>query len=70
MELFTFGYLRRQKKNCSIHATVPYLEAPTGIEPVIEVLQTFALPLGHGALTPRVGLEPTTTRLTAERSTN
>ena len=26
------------------------LEAPTGIEPVIKVLQTSALPLGHGAL--------------------
>ena len=26
-----------------------FLEAPTGFEPVIEVLQTFALPLGYGA---------------------
>ena len=26
------------------------LEAPPGIEPGIEVLQTFALPLGHGAV--------------------
>ena len=26
-----------------------FLEAPPGIEPGIEVLQTFALPLGHGA---------------------
>ena len=26
------------------------LEAPPGIEPGIEVLQTFALPLGHSAL--------------------
>lgn len=25
-------------------------EAPTGFEPVIEVLQTCALPLGHGAI--------------------
>ena len=25
------------------------LEAPTGFEPVIRVLQTHALPLGHGA---------------------
>lgn len=25
-------------------------EATTGIEPVIEVLQTFALPLGYGAI--------------------
>ena len=27
-----------------------FLEAPPGIEPGIEVLQTFALPLGHGAV--------------------
>ena len=80
------------------------LEAPTRFELVIEVLQTFALPLGHGAIfnfmsyslkwllresnpcyrreramswpldqgaiTPPVGLEPTTTRLTAECSTD
>jgi hypothetical protein len=26
------------------------LEAATGFEPVIKVLQTFALPLGHAAL--------------------
>ena len=26
------------------------LEAPPGIGPGIEVLQTFALPLGHGAI--------------------
>ena len=25
------------------------LEAPTGVEPVMEVLQTSALPLGYGA---------------------
>ena len=40
----------------------------------IRVLQTHALPLGYCAIfnyskTPRVGLEPTTTRLTAECST-
>ena len=86
-------------------------KAPTRIELVIEVLQTFALPLGYGAIlyikrfrandsdgnrtrvtavkgrclnrlttepylysfikkTPRVGLEPTTARLTAACSTN
>ena len=36
------------------------LEASTGIEPVIEVLQTFALPLGYDAIflvTP-TGIEP------------
>ncbi len=26
------------------------LEAPTGVEPVMEVLQTSALPLGYGAV--------------------
>ena len=26
------------------------LEVPPGIEPGIEVLQTFALPLGHGTI--------------------
>ena len=86
-------------------------KAPTRFELVIEVLQTFALPLGYGAITyifyymsqmnhlcsndsygnrtrvtavkgrclnrltkepktPPVGLEPTTTRLTAECSTD
>ena len=37
-----------------------FLEAPTRFELVIEVLQTFALPLGHGAIlivTP-TGIEP------------
>ena len=29
---------------------VIHLEAPPGIGPGIEVLQTFALPLGHGAV--------------------
>ena len=45
------------------------LEATTGFGPVIRVLQTHALPLGYVAMAPRVGLEPTTTRLTAECST-
>jgi hypothetical protein len=31
------------------------MEAATGIEPVIEVLQTSALPLGYAAITPRQG---------------
>ena len=37
------------------------VEAPTGIEPVIKVLQTSALPLGYGAyvLVPRVRFELT-----------
>ena len=46
-------------------------EATTGFEPVIKVLQTFALPLGHVAkIAPPVGLEPTTPRLTAACSTD
>ena len=51
-----------------------FLEVPDGFEPTIRVLQTHALPLGYGTIfiiekTPRVGLEPTTPRLTAECST-
>ena len=34
----------------SIAIAMDFLEAPPGIEPGIEVLQTFALPLGHSAL--------------------
>ena len=33
-------------------------EAPTRFELVIEVLQTFALPLGYGALVTPRGFEP------------
>ena len=55
------------------------LEAPPGIEPGIEVLQTFALPLGYGAiytthiwaelLERKTGLEPATSALARRRST-
>ena len=34
------------------------LEAATGFEPVIEVLQTSALPLGYAAITGLEGFEP------------
>ena len=37
------------KKNRHAIACLFFLEAPPGIGPGIEVLQTFALPLGHGA---------------------
>ena len=104
-----------KQKSCYTNC-ITALKAPTRFELVIEVLQTFALPLGYGAITcinmmhyikksyirqdvsdsdgnrtrvtavkgrclnrltmepkkkktPRVGLEPTTTRLTAECST-
>ena len=40
-------YQLYKNKNSSFEE---FSEAPTGIEPVIEVLQTFALPLGHGAM--------------------
>ena len=46
------------KKTSEINSEVS--EASTGIEPVIEVLQTFALPLGYDAIflvTP-TGIEP------------
>ena len=47
---------------------------PDGFEPPIRELQSHALPLGYGTIffykeTPRVGLEPTTPRLTAACST-
>lgn len=32
------------------HIVLIKMEAPTGFEPVIEVLQTSALPLGYGAV--------------------
>ena len=38
------------KKKSTAFAVLFFLEAPPGIEPGIEVLQTFALPLGHSAL--------------------
>ena len=49
---------RSTKKTSEINSEVS--EASTGIEPVIEVLQTFALPLGYDAIflvTP-TGIEP------------
>ena len=35
-----------------------FLKAPTRFELVIEVLQTFALPLGYGATMTPTGIEP------------
>ena len=40
----------RSKTKSTAYAVLFVLEAPPGIEPGIEVLQTFALPLGHSAL--------------------
>ena len=40
----------RSKQKSTALAVLFCLEAPPGIEPGIEVLQTFALPLGHSAV--------------------
>ena len=43
--------MKSEKVKNSAHLRVRnFLEAPPGLEPGIEVLQTFALPLGHSAL--------------------
>ena len=39
-----------KKSKGHLLVSLAFLEAPPGIGPGIEVLQTFALPLGHGAL--------------------
>jgi hypothetical protein len=52
---------------------VKNLEATMGFEPMIRVLQTLALPLGHVAREKKErakGLEPTTFSLARRRSTN
>ena len=41
---------RSEQKRQDTKGVLSFLEAPPGIEPGIEVLQTFALPLGHSAL--------------------
>lgn len=41
-----------------LHPPFKDLEAATGFEPVIKVLQTSALPLGYAALTGLEGFEP------------
>src|SRR5512137_493602 len=55
------------------------VEAPSGFEPEMEVLQTSALPLGYGAVTPlgigegkmerETGFEPATSTLARSHST-
>ena len=49
------------------------VEAPTGFEPVVEVLQTSALPLGYGArenkMERETGFEPATSTLARLHST-
>ena len=44
------GVVEQQKRKGHLWVSLSFLEAPPGIGPGIEVLQTFALPLGHGAL--------------------
>lgn len=34
----------------SVQLSYKRMEAPTGLEPVIKVLQTYALPFGYGAI--------------------
>ena len=50
-----------------------HAEATTGFEPVMRVLQTLALPLGHDAVLNKtkraMGFEPTTFSLARRRST-
>ncbi len=43
------------KQNKKDHITMIPHQASAGIEPAIEVLQTFALPLGHDAITDSTG---------------
>ena len=50
-------YIRKKSSKTNRFRTF-YLEAPTRFELVIEVLQTFALPLGYGALVTPRGFEP------------
>ena len=48
MEVLFIPAIHAKKRNLVIK--VSFLEAPTRFELVIEVLQTFALPLGYGAI--------------------
>ena len=60
---------RHDMKNAIFHLTCTYGKAVTGFEPVIEVLQTCALPLGYTAemllfkKTGLAGFEPTNDRV-------
>ena len=65
----------KKKRTHSYASVFSFLKATTRFELVMTVLQTGALPLGYVAIltfvkqAPRVGLEPTTPRLTAVCST-
>ena len=48
MEVLFILAIHAKKRN--LDYKVSFLEAPTRFELVIEVLQTFALPLGYGAI--------------------
>ena len=48
MEVLFIPAIHAKKRNLVIK--VSFLEAPTRFELVIEVLQTFALPLGYGTV--------------------
>ena len=44
-------YFHKKSSNLTSTANLEPYQAPPGFEPGIEVLQTFALPLGYGAKT-------------------
>ena len=48
--VFKAGLMWNQIKKDRIFGYDPFFEATTGFEPVIKVLQTYALPLGYVAI--------------------
>ena len=48
--LITYQSFGLDKKLSNPIGLLNFLEAPPGFGPGVEVLQTFALPLGHGAI--------------------
>ena len=54
---FVYGHKKRAV-GVKSHSYNSYNQASAGIEPAIEVLQTFALPLGYDAKVTPPGIEP------------
>lgn len=48
-----FMYIKLKRKSSIVNPMELILEAPSGIEPEMAILQTAALPLGYGAVWPR-----------------
>lgn len=48
-----FMYIKLKRKSSIVNSMELILEAPSGIEPEMAILQTAALPLGYGAVWPR-----------------